>query len=106
MLMWTALVVAGIGYCVPRHPSAPSSSLLDAVLHVGLFGLATFGVLLLGAGSRSVLLISVTLAVVLEVVQWWLSGHVSIEVGDIGWNLAGVALGVLAALARGPKTAK
>ena len=90
------LLLLSWAYCQPGHPSAGRSWLLDAGLHVGLFAVVGFWwARIAGRGPRaSIALLS--LAVGLEVLQWWRGGYATLEYVDIACNVVGAWIGRLA----------
>lgn len=82
-------------YCLPDHPSAGKAAILDAALHVLLFGAVTFAFArLVGSATVAVGTLAV-LGALLEVIQWWIGGYLRIEVADIVANEIGVAVAAL-----------
>ena len=87
------LLLLSWAYCQPGHPSAGRSWLLDAGLHVGLFGVVGFcWARIAGRGARATLAL-LALAVVLEVLQWWRGGYAALEYVDIACNVVGAWIG-------------
>lgn len=95
------LLVVSVVYCLPGHPSA-HRGWLDALSHVGLFGL--IGALAWLMVRRAWMLVVVALlGVALEVIQWRLGGYPHVELADILANEAGVALAGLVLALRGSR---
>lgn len=98
--VWLVLVLFGVWYCAPGHPSAGAQLPLDVVFHAGLFlFVGVFVGVLTGGQARNLFLVAVV-AFVLEVAQWWLGGYSVIEWTDVVANEAGVSLAALVLLAR------
>jgi hypothetical protein len=79
-------------YCLPRHPSAGDSAMLDALAHIVLFtGIGAWFGRFVGRRAR-VFMPLLGLAALLEVLQWQIGGYPRIEVADILANAAGLGL--------------
>jgi hypothetical protein len=88
------LMLSGL-YCLPRHPSASDSAMLDALAHVALFtGIGAWFGRFVGRRAR-VFIPLIGLAALLEVAQWRIGGYARIEWPDIIANEAGLALAAL-----------
>lgn len=90
------VVLASVVYCLPDHPSAGHLTLLDAVLHIGLF-LALAAALVPIHKPAWTLAALAVLGVVLEFAQWRIVGFAHLEWNDIAANETGVALAALVA---------
>lgn len=89
------LTSLSVFYCLPGHPSAGGDTVLDILLHAGLFaGLGLGFGWFTGRGAWAVISLTV-LAALLEVVQWWVGSYARIEGADILANETGVALASL-----------
>lgn len=86
------LVLLSVLYCLPGHPTAGGDTILDVLLHAGLFAGIGLGLGWFTARGRWVIALLIVLASLLEVVQWWIAGYARIEVADILANELGVAL--------------
>lgn len=89
------LLALCVVYCLPQHPSAGASPLLDAVAHAALFaGVGLWFGRHVGHGVR-VFGPLLALAALLEVAQWRIGGYPRIEWPDILANWAGLVLAAL-----------